>query len=664
MSGAQDPPPPGTAGDPTRPHAAEETAPPASDREADSVGDIAGNIATLPFRSLGQGAAQETGSTLEGLPAVMTRRQMLAPYWGIYQNFDSLPDAEKQAAITEIRRATIQPHPPNLLAPPSETADWRPPASRRPYLPPPVADWLINQLRYVPQAQKAKTFEEFAGTPAEQTALYRSGDALKQRAEGWVSPGEKEQYPFLTGTFSLLGHAVPSVAATLGGSALVGPEIAVLLGAGQAGLSAAGDQFDRALAKQAEPPPPIAGMWERPNIDLARVPGLPQEDGSVTLAAQPVAVDGEEVLLPGIGADGQRLSESEAIAQYRRTGQHLGRFADAPSAARYAQQLDRQQSWLHGPEGEAARSQAAREAFAGSALLGSLPLGAILRPVQRSAPGLMPWVTAKALQYAQTAPAFATIGEAQEWLSQKIARENYDPDAAYSPDVRRMAANLLTAGLAMVHPLGNSDAVFDEKASRGLFTRLFDSVVASTPEEQAGEVHSRLQDTLRDVRERLDSWFGPNIQPGDVGTYTHTIKWGRDNQIVRVRAAGPGLWGNRVTQTDPAVDAYELKVNPNNESYFLPTLDGKYVQFENATDNTVQDAKLASDPRLSWYRDFARLPGFARAGILENARRQLDAAALAGMKLEWLVSDNAAARNLDALFRSEGLRVKVTHLAP
>ncbi len=136
------------------------------------------------------------------------------------------------------------------------------------------------------------------------------------------------------------------------------------------------------------------------------------------------------------------------------------------------------------------------------------------------------------------------------------------------------------------------------------------------------------------------------------------------NRIVHVRAAGPGLWGERDTQTNPAVDAYELKVNPNNESFFLPTLEGKYVQFENATGNTVQDAKLASDPRQSWYRDFEQLPEFACEKILGSARRELDAAALAGMKLEWLVSDKAAARNLDALFRREGLRVKVTYLAP
>ena len=38
-----------------------------------------------------------------------------------------------------------------------------------------------------------------------------------------------------------------------------------------------------------------------------------------------------------------------------------------------------------------------------------------------------------------------------------------------------------------------------------------------------------------------------------------------------------GFFGRRTKQADTRVDAYELKINPNNESFYLPHPDGGFV---------------------------------------------------------------------------------------
>ena len=76
----------------------------------------------------------------------------------------------------------------------------------------------------------------------------------------------------------------------------------------------------------------------------------------------------------------------------------------------------------------------------------------------------------------------------------------------------------------------------------------------------------------------------------DAPEYTCQIKWGV--QTIKVRPDGHGFWGGRVKQHNPRVDAYEWKINPHGESYYLPHSKGGYVQFENMVNSIVQDGKL------------------------------------------------------------------------
>ncbi|AKJ30912.1 hypothetical protein AAW51_4221 [Caldimonas brevitalea] len=142
----------------------------------------------------------------------------------------------------------------------------------------------------------------------------------------------------------------------------------------------------------------------------------------------------------------------------------------------------------------------------------------------------------------------------------------------------------------------------------------------------------------------------------EVGNYTGRIRWGiRD---VDVREAPPGYWGQRFPLTDPDADAYERQINPNNESYYLPHPNGGYVQFENLAGDTLQDGKLVTSPSSIYY--VADKPEFLNKNILAEANRQVEAARAANLQVEWLVSDERAAAQLQALFQSQPQPIPIT----
>ncbi len=108
------------------------------------------------------------------------------------------------------------------------------------------------------------------------------------------------------------------------------------------------------------------------------------------------------------------------------------------------------------------------------------------------------------------------------------------------------------------------------------------------------------------------------------------------------------FWGRRTPQPNPRVNAYELKINPNNESIFLTHPNGGLVQFENLVGTTVvQDGKLVMSAKSAYH--VADMPPFAAKAALAEARRQVEAASKVGLNVEWLVSDARAEQPHDAL---------------
>ncbi len=86
------------------------------------------------------------------------------------------------------------------------------------------------------------------------------------------------------------------------------------------------------------------GLIEPGNItNLYNRPVLKNPDGTwSTTSSASWNIGGLEVLLPTV-VDGKRLTSDEAIARYKRTGQHLGKFATPQAADYYAQKLHESQ---------------------------------------------------------------------------------------------------------------------------------------------------------------------------------------------------------------------------------------------------------------------------------------------------------------------------------
>jgi hypothetical protein len=91
------------------------------------------------------------------------------------------------------------------------------------------------------------------------------------------------------------------------------------------------------------------GLLEPGNIDLNARPVVQNDDGSIsTVRSMSINMDGAEVLIPTVAADGSGiLDDDSAIEQYRRTGRHFGRFDRPENATTYAQRLHEQQEALY-----------------------------------------------------------------------------------------------------------------------------------------------------------------------------------------------------------------------------------------------------------------------------------------------------------------------------
>lgn len=129
------------------------------------------------------------------------------------------------------------------------------------------------------------------------------------------------------------------------------------------------------------------------------------------------------------------------------------------------------------------------------------------------------------------------------------------------------------------------------------------------------------------------------------------------DETIEERADGMGFWNSNKTQKNSRAHDFTIKINPNNESYYLEHPKGGFIKFDNKVNSILQSGKLVISQKSFFYVN--NQPDFVSSQILQEAKRQIDVATLYGYEVEWLVSDEVVVIQLNRLFKCNKISVNV-----
>lgn len=127
------------------------------------------------------------------------------------------------------------------------------------------------------------------------------------------------------------------------------------------------------------------------------------------------------------------------------------------------------------------------------------------------------------------------------------------------------------------------------------------------------------------------------------------------DEIAEESSDGIGFWNRNKQQENKRVHEFTLRVNPNNKSYYLEHPKGGYIKFDNKLNSTLQSGKLIIGSK-SFFHAKNQLD-FAVCKIIQEAERQTDVATLYGYEVEWLVTDDTIATQLNQLFKRNNISI-------
>jgi hypothetical protein len=198
-----------------------------------------------------------------------------------------------------------------------------------------MADGMVGDIYYGLSDGTAKNF----------VAAKRDADLMRRSVEHRIRGGQSIEDAVAAMSKDMFGD-VQAVAGEFG---LVNAQILIPADADKfAAIDALEVLLKTDVRKAVEaykaPPPPgptgeFAGVVEKGNIDLANRGRVENADGSFsTIRSISFNQAGVEILIP-TAISGKVVSDREAIAHYRKTGQHLGKFKTPADADGYAEAL-------------------------------------------------------------------------------------------------------------------------------------------------------------------------------------------------------------------------------------------------------------------------------------------------------------------------------------